>query len=234
MSMTRRRTIILAGLAAAGLLVVGGAVGAAIGTDRSAGTTPVATDPPATATVGTPRARDRGDTTTVPSGDATATAVPTTTTAPAASGVPDVLDAEDAIEHALAAVAGTVIDVDLDDDDARLVFEVEVVTGEGTVEVTLDAHTGAVIGREPEDSADAAEDAARAARARITAADAVRRARAAVPGRAVDLELDDHAGTVVFEIEVVAPDRTVEVVVDAVTGEVIGQWPADDTGRDDD
>lgn len=73
--------------------------------------------------------------------------------------------------------------------------------------------------------------------------DAVATARAAVPGEVVEVELEDEEGVVAYEVEIATADGSViEVLVDANSGEVIGQEvdddvpgePDDDDGPEDD
>lgn len=230
--MTKKRTIVSLVVAGVALLAVGGAIGAAVSGDRSPAqsTAPVeraaASDPTVTAVddAGSRGAAELG----------TAAGNTADVTRPDdRRGVPEgLIGLAAAGERATDAVGGTVIDIDLDDEHGRSVYEVAVVTDTGTTEVLLDARTGEVLGQKPEDAEDAAEDARLAARARVPAVPAIATATAAVPGEPVDLELSDHWGSVVFEIDVVTAEGTFEVLVDATTGEVVGQWH-DEPDHDD-
>ncbi len=56
------------------------------------------------------------------------------------------------MEIALQAVPGEIVEIELDRDDGRLIYEVEVLTGGGRVrKVDIDARTGAVLEIEDED-----------------------------------------------------------------------------------
>lgn len=56
-----------------------------------------------------------------------------------------VISREKAIQIALQQFSGTVEDVELDDDDGRLIYEVEIENSRGEAEVEIDAYTGKVL-----------------------------------------------------------------------------------------
>lgn len=69
------------------------------------------------------------------------------------------LTAQDAIEIALKEVPGTVEEVELEDEDGKLVFEIEIVSTDGTeTEVEIDAMSGDVLEIESDDDEDDDED----------------------------------------------------------------------------
>ncbi len=89
----------------------------------------------------------------------------------------------------------------------------------------IDAGNGKVLAQETDDDADdAAEQAKLAKLAKVSADDAVKKATAAVPGKAAPAELDDEDGKVVYEVEIIQDDGTeVDVIIDAINGDVIAQ-----------
>ena len=170
-------------------------------------------------------------------GAATALLVAAGSTAFAQQQPPVTITAAQALTAALGAVPGTVLALELEDDDGRAAFEVEVrpQAGGPVREVLISASTGQVLGTTTEDDDDMAE-AARAPVA-ITAAQALNAALGAVPGTVRALELEDEAGRVAWEAKVLpqggGPAR--EVRVDASTGAVLSTMTDDeDTGADAD
>lgn len=59
-----------------------------------------------------------------------------------------IIDEAQAAEIALQSIPGTVVDIDLDDDNdnGMLIYEVEIIAGNRRYEVIIDAYTGAVLG----------------------------------------------------------------------------------------
>lgn len=99
-------------------------------------------------------------------------------------------------------------------------------------DVIVDAGNGKVLAQEAGDdyADDAAEQANLAKLAKVSADDAVKKATTAVPGKAGPAELDEENGKVVYEVEITKADNTsVDVIVDAVNGDVIAQETDDDT-----
>lgn len=56
-----------------------------------------------------------------------------------------VIDADEAVQIALKEFSGTVESVELDEDDLRLIYEVEIEAGDEEAEVEIDAYTGEVL-----------------------------------------------------------------------------------------
>lgn len=56
-----------------------------------------------------------------------------------------VIDADEAVQIALKEFSGTVESVELDEDDHRLIYEVEIEAGDEEAEVEIDAYTGEVL-----------------------------------------------------------------------------------------
>lgn len=61
-------------------------------------------------------------------------------------------------EIALGAQAGTIEEIELENEDGKAVFEVEIKTDTGEVEVMIDAATGDVLSMEQDDDGDDDED----------------------------------------------------------------------------
>ena len=56
-----------------------------------------------------------------------------------------VIDINEAVNIALNEFKGTVTDVELDEDDGRLIYEIEMKSGEEEAEIEIDAYTGAIL-----------------------------------------------------------------------------------------
>ena len=147
---------------------------------------------------------------------------------------------DEAINAALEKVPGTVEEVELEDEKGTIVYEIELVSTDGTEhEVEVDAQTGEVLKVEADDDdeeneeEDSQNQAELAKQAKITEDEAINTALEKVPGTVNEVELEDENGTMVYEIEVLSTDGTEqEVKVDAQTGEVI-KVEANDEGNDD-
>ena len=134
---------------------------------------------------------------------------------------------DEAINAALEKVPGTVEEVELEDEKGTIVYEIELVSTDGTEhEVEVDAQTGEVLKVEADDDENEEEDSQNQAKlakqAKITEDEAINTALEKVPGTVNEIELEVENGTVVYEIKVLSTDGTEqEVKVDAQTGEVV-------------
>jgi len=134
---------------------------------------------------------------------------------------------DEAINAALEKVPGTAGEVELEDEKGTIVYEIELVSTDGTEhEVEVDAQTGEVLKVEADDDENEEEDSQNqdklAKQAKITEDEAINAALEKVPGTVNEIELEVENGTVVYEIKVLSTDGTEqEVIVDAQTGEVL-------------
>ena len=130
---------------------------------------------------------------------------------------------EQALQNAVQAVPGSVIDIELDDGDGQGVrYEAEVITPLGeSMEIWVDGTSGQVRTHESNGKAKR-KDIERMQAAKIDMQQAIRAATTHVPGNAVKAQLDNHWGTVTYQVDVLQPDFTVmEVKVDASNGNVL-------------
>lgn len=82
---------------------------------------------------------------------------------------------------------------------------------------------------------DAADDATLANLAKIDLVQATTAAIHTVPGKAIDAELDEEDGNLVYDVEIVTGKGTVEVIVDAGNGKVLAHHVEhDEDGHGDD
>ena len=130
---------------------------------------------------------------------------------------------EQALQNAVKAVPGTVIEIELDEGKGQGVrYEAEVLTPTGeSMDVWIDGASGQARVHESNGKAKR-KDQERAQAAKIDMPSAIRAATTHTPGKAVKAELDNHWGTVTYQVDVLQPDFTVmEVKVDASNGNVL-------------
>ncbi|MFE6801603.1 PepSY domain-containing protein [Streptomyces sp. NPDC057681] len=146
--------------------------------------------------------------------------------------------ASDAIAAALKSVPGTAVSAELDDENNRVVWEVEVLNGTTWHDVLVDPATGEVTGSHTSRHDDTARVTAILRDARTTAQDAAR--AAAVKGTVTEIDLDDDGTAHAWEAETTAANGTdadwrVDLRTGAVTPDRSSHDDGDDgDGRDDD
>ncbi|KAB7705602.1 hypothetical protein F9802_13790 [Bacillus aerolatus] len=135
---------------------------------------------------------------------------------------------QESVKISLEKVPGTVKNVELDDEDGTVVYEVEVQAKDGKEQdVKIDAQTGKVIKIEKDDEdekeeSDQQEQARLMKQAKITKEESMKIALEKVPGTVKSVELDDEDGTVVYEVEVQAKDgKEQDVKIDVQTGKIV-------------
>lgn len=133
------------------------------------------------------------------------------------------LTLEEAMETATRAVPGRVVEMELESDNgAHLRYEAEVLsTNQERVEVWVDAMTGQAQTHKNKGKA-RDRDVQRANSVRLDARQAVDKATAHTPGRAIKMELDERRGKTIYQVDVLQPDYTVmELELDAADGRVL-------------
>ncbi|MFZ3568117.1 PepSY domain-containing protein [Streptomyces sp. BH097] len=147
------------------------------------------------------------------------------------------VSAEDAIAAALKHTPGTAVGADLDSDDGRLVWEVDVIgSGDKWQHVDVDPGNGKVLGSHTERDDDGDDSAARVAAtlkdASTSAEDAAR--AAASKGTVTSVDADDDGSVKVWEVETTSSNGTEhDWHVDFKTGAVTVDHASDDDGDDD-
>ncbi|MFA1543018.1 PepSY domain-containing protein [Actinomadura monticuli] len=159
-----------------------------------------------------------------------------------------------AADAALKAVPGTVAEVELEDENGRTVWEVDVLSGSGERrDVTVDAGDGKVLANRADDrggdrgrdgdhrggddgdhrGGDDGDGGAAALRgAKVAAPAAVEAALKAVPGRATSAEFEHEGGKADWKVRVTGEDGARHgVIVDAATGEILAKRTAEKDGR---
>ncbi|NED93678.1 peptidase M4 [Streptomyces sp. SID11233] len=143
----------------------------------------------------------------------------------------------EAVAAAVTAVPGTVTEAELDDEDGRLVWELDVYGSERVWhDVTVDPGNGQVLGKRVDHDDDGDRHAPR--RTAVTLDEAVRAALGSVPGTVTSVELEDHDGrggrAVRWEVDIRGKDGAKhERNVDAKTAKVTVDRPDSDHGDDD-
>lgn len=199
-------------IAALGISVL--ALGAAACTEQETDpATPPPADPGATAPVDpTPGAPAEEATP-----EATAEATPGDDASPAPEARNDAALA--AIETATGAVEGEGTAYEIDDDGMDDNWEVSVLVGDRSHDVTVSADGQGVV--EQSDEAAEDEDVQRLEGATIELSDAIERALEEVPGTLDDAELTEEDGVVAWEVSIDTQENDdVEVYIDVTNGEV--------------
>ncbi|MGW0665534.1 PepSY domain-containing protein [Streptomyces sp. NPDC002746] len=143
----------------------------------------------------------------------------------------------DAAGAAVRAVPGTVTEAELDEEDGRLVWELDVYGSDRAWhDVTVDPGSGKVIGKHVDLDDDGDRHAPR--RTAVTLDEAVRAALGSAPGTVTSVELKDHDGrggrAVHWEVDIRGEDGAKhERNVDAKTAKVTVDRPDSDHGDDD-
>ncbi|MET7940590.1 PepSY domain-containing protein [Streptomyces sp. NPDC005302] len=177
-----KRNIVIATVAAAALI--------AGGTATSLAVTGGGTAAPATRASGQPGADDRRDDRTV---DGTNLAGGKAVTA------------QDAIGRALEHTPGTAVGAELDDENGSVVWEVEIIGGDGTWhEVRVSPAAGTVLGSRTGHEDDAARVRAALDGTSVSAAEAAR--AAAAKGRVTEIDVDEDSGTPAWKVETLTSD----------------------------
>ncbi|MGD6754482.1 PepSY domain-containing protein [Streptomyces sp. BH105] len=147
------------------------------------------------------------------------------------------VSAQDAIAAALKHTPGTAVGADLDSDDGRLVWEVDVIgSGDKWQHVDVDPGNGKVLGSHTERDDDGDDSAARVAAtlkdASTSAEDAAK--AAAAKGTVTSVDADDDGTVKVWEVETTSSNGTEhDWHVDLRSGAVSVDHSSDDDGEDD-
>jgi uncharacterized membrane protein YkoI len=119
----------------------------------------------------------------------------------------------------------SVLSIELDDEDGRAVYEVELSNG---YDIEIDGDSGQIIERDGPDGDDDTDDdrneagtlddgAGLTSEAALTLDEAIAAAQAAAEGTLGDVELEYHGDRLVYEVEIGNQD----VIVDAIDGSIV-------------
>lgn len=153
---------------------------------------------------------------------------------------------EEAITISLEEVPGKTVQTELEDEDGKTVYEVDVKAEDGKMwDLEINAGNGDVLQKETDDDgrdeddgddelSDQEEQNQLKKEAKITSEESESIALKEVKGDVIDNELDEENGTVVYSLEI-TDDQGVEheVEIDAKTGEVLKKEKDDDADDED-
>ena len=150
----------------------------------------------------------------------------------AASTKGDLLTLKEAKTLALQQVEGEVTEIELDTDDGRKHYDIEIKNGTFEYELEIDAITGEILDLEKDRDDDAKKvnnqatanqtnKVASAKRVMLTKDQAIAIAMKQATGTVTDFELDEDDGRKVYEIEIENGTYEYEFDIDAFTGEVL-------------
>lgn len=124
----------------------------------------------------------------------------------------------DAIAKALEiARTGVVLSAELEEEDGRAVYSVEIAQGRKTLEVVLDARTGELVEKALEDD----DQDSLAGACKISLARAIEIAKAKVSGQAFAAEAERDDDKPVLEVKLLGDGKVHKVKIDPATGEVL-------------
>src|SRR5579862_6777399 len=125
------------------------------------------------------------------------------------------LTLSEAIQKAAAiAGQGTVVGAELEEEDGKVIYSVEVAQGNKILEVNLDAKTGEKVNTETEN-----EDKSAVAQAlKVSVGQAIEAALQKKPGLAFNAEAEVEDGKPEIEVKILSDGKVYKVEVDGVTG----------------
>lgn len=127
------------------------------------------------------------------------------------------IDAAAAVDAAVAAVPGDVVELGLGRERLTIVWEVGVLGADGSgTELYLDSQSGEVIRQEA-----LRLDSAQRTAPTVTATEAIALALESADGRVKGMDLETDRSTLVWEVDVVGTSGSREVTIDATTGELV-------------
>ena len=140
-------------------------------------------------------------------------------------------------EKALAIANGTITDIELDTDDRRPHYEVDVYHDSYEYDIKFDAVTGEVLEQkrdrdDDDDFDDRSANSSNAADNLISSDEAVKAALAEASGNVEKVELDSDDGITYYEVEIENGRTDSEVYVNAVDGSIL-KVETDDDNDDD-
>lgn len=134
-----------------------------------------------------------------------------------------ILSVEEVKEIALKEQDGQIDDIELETDDGYTYYEVEINNSDADYDIYIDAHTGNVLEVEVDshDDFDEENDKTKEKSTFISLEEAKQIAVSVFGGKVVELELDEDDGHYEYEVEVQTKHGEAEIVIDAVTGEIL-------------
>lgn len=130
------------------------------------------------------------------------------------------LSLEEAKEKALTAFGGVVESIELERENGKMVYDIDIDNGREDVDLDMDAVTGEVL-RSKTDWDDDDRNVYRNSDDLLTQQEALDIATAEFNGKLKEIELDDDNGRMIYEIELKNGDQEAEFDIDAETGDIL-------------
>ncbi|MFJ7974011.1 PepSY domain-containing protein [Psychrobacillus sp. NPDC096389] len=128
---------------------------------------------------------------------------------------------KEAIAIAKKQVNGEVIKIELDSDDGRYEYDLDLRDDKGYYDITIDATTGKVLELDLDDDDDKDYVKATSTKSLITEKEAIAIAKKQVDGKVTEIELDEDDNRFEYEIEIRTNKGEADITIDATTGEVL-------------
>lgn len=135
-----------------------------------------------------------------------------------------VIDSKKAIDITQETFSGIVTELELEKEDGRLIYDVELISGREKAEIEIDAYTGEVLVIEiktKNSNKYGNKLQSKGNKSLLDAQRAIDIAQDAFDGRVTELELDREDGRLIYEIELKSEQQKAEVEIDAFTGETL-------------
>lgn len=123
-------------------------------------------------------------------------------------------------EIALSEQDGHIDDIELENEDGFVYYEVEIENGEAEYDIYIEAYTGEIFRVEADDNDNDSKEK-ETMKNIISADEAKKIAMDQVDGKVVELELDEDDNRYEYEIELETNRGEVEMAIDALTGEIL-------------
>lgn len=139
------------------------------------------------------------------------------------SNTKTVIDSKKAIEIAQESFDGIVTDFELDNEDGRLIYEIELKSRNEEADIEIDAYTGEVLVIEIEiDKSNkyGEKTLSPSNKSLLGAQKAIDIVQESFDGIVTELELDKEDGHLIYETKLKSSNEAAEIVIDAYTGEV--------------
>ncbi|TQR16538.1 PepSY domain-containing protein [Psychrobacillus soli] len=133
---------------------------------------------------------------------------------------------KEAIAIAKKQVNGDVIKIELDEDDNRYEYELDIRTAKEDYDITIDATTGKVLEQKLDDDRYDGDDRkaltkSPSGKSLITKNEAIAIAKKQVNGDVIEIELDEDDNRYEYEMELRTKNGEADITIDATTGEVL-------------
>ncbi|MFJ5771858.1 PepSY domain-containing protein [Psychrobacillus sp. NPDC093180] len=149
------------------------------------------------------------------------------------SATKSIISEKEAITIAKNQVDGDVVKIELDSDDGRFEYELDLRNADGEHDITIDASTGKVIELDlDDDHYDNARATSASIKSLISEKEAIAIAKKQVNGEVTEIKLDEDDNRYEYEIELRTNKGEADVTIDASTGTVL-ELDLDDDGYDD-